>query len=324
MHPLWSLCRPLRWRLLYAEGNDYQKGLAQADMEKNNYRLKGHESFVLREGWLTKGLNVVYDDARVFSQNNGADALGVGTNMAKSIRYWLRAGGLIVESIRDGVQLSDLGYLLYRYDPYMEDINSLWIIHSNIARNFKQATSWNVFWNEIDVSSFRREELVSMMTEHLISVTGDTALPERSIRDDCSAILAMYTDGHNDSDDPEEKRRSPFSALGLLVEVMNTGIHYERRRPAYDQIDPSVILYMIADRLENNGMLSIDEIVGGVDMPGRILNLSRVAVNDYLDMLQRMDYIIVNRTAGLDVVYPNGAISAIGALQDYQERRRPV
>lgn len=293
-------------------------------MEKNEYRLKGHESFVLREGWLTKGLNVVNADARVFSKNNGADALGVGTNMAKSIRYWLRAGGLTVESVRDGVRLSELGALLYRHDPYMEDINSLWVIHSNIARNFKLATSWNVFWNEIDISSFRREELMSMMTDHLISVTGDAELPARSIRDDCSAILAMYTDGHNDSNDPEEKRRSPFAALGLLVEVLNTSIHYERRRPAYDQIHPSVILYMVADRLSSNGMLSIDDIVGGVDMPGRILNLSRVAVNDYLDILQRMDYIIVNRTAGLDVVYPNGAISAISALQDYQERRRPV
>ena len=39
-------------------------------------RLKGHETFILREGWLTKGLAAVEKDGTVFSKNSGADALG--------------------------------------------------------------------------------------------------------------------------------------------------------------------------------------------------------------------------------------------------------
>lgn len=50
-------------------------------------RFKGHESFIIREGWLNKGLREVKRDPKVFYQNYGADALGVGPNMAKSIRY---------------------------------------------------------------------------------------------------------------------------------------------------------------------------------------------------------------------------------------------
>ena len=53
-------------------------------------RLKGHETFILREGWLTKGLAAAEKDGTVFSKNSGADALGVGTNMAKAIRYWMQ------------------------------------------------------------------------------------------------------------------------------------------------------------------------------------------------------------------------------------------
>ena len=56
--------------------------------EKNKYRFKGHESFILREGWLNKGLFEIEKNAKVFSENYGADELGVGPNMAKSIRYW--------------------------------------------------------------------------------------------------------------------------------------------------------------------------------------------------------------------------------------------
>ena len=63
-------------------------------MTKRRYKLKGHESFILRDGWLTKGLRAVANDARVFSNNSGADALGVGTNMAKAIRYWMKTAKL--------------------------------------------------------------------------------------------------------------------------------------------------------------------------------------------------------------------------------------
>ena len=31
-------------------------------------RLKGHETFILREGWLAKGLRAVSDDPKVFSE----------------------------------------------------------------------------------------------------------------------------------------------------------------------------------------------------------------------------------------------------------------
>ena len=49
-------------------------------------KLKGHESFIPREGWITKGILAVEKDPFVFRKNNGTDELGVGTNMAKSIR----------------------------------------------------------------------------------------------------------------------------------------------------------------------------------------------------------------------------------------------
>ena len=35
-------------------------------------RLKGHETFILREGWLTKGLAAAEKDGTVFSKNFGS------------------------------------------------------------------------------------------------------------------------------------------------------------------------------------------------------------------------------------------------------------
>lgn len=286
-------------------------------MKNNDYRLKGHESFILRDGWLTKGLRAVSADAKVFSNNSGADALGVGTNMAKAIRYWLRAAGLI-NTTPKGVMLTELGQLIFEKDPFFEDMFSLWLVHVNIARNSGQATSWNVFFNDISVSTFNRKELASMMTES-IRATYDFQPPERSVADDCSAILQMYSDNedNNEDRDPEEKKKSPFATLGLLKQIENG--QFEKTRPAINEIDPLIILYLISDRLAEEKILQIDTVVSANDMAGKILNLSRVAINDYLDILQNAGYITVNRTAGLDVIYPDNLISPIEVVNKHYE-----
>ena len=291
-------------------------------MEKKDYRIRGHESFILRDGWLTKGLYAVNSDAKVFSKNSGADALGVGTNMAKAIRYWMRAAGLISDS-QKGVFLTDLGTAIFEWDPFFEDVFSLWVSHVNIAKNMGLATSWNVFFNSIDAVSFRRDELNSMMMDRLIQTIGSEP-PERSVKDDCSAILQMYVDSEADNagKDPEEKRKSPFSALGLITK--NDKDVFTKCHPAIDELDPMIVMYILCDRLQEEGVLQIDAIANDPDMPGKLLNLNRVLINDYLDDLQHRGYVVVNRTAGLDVVYPDRKISPIEVIKEHYERSQRV
>lgn len=291
-------------------------------MEKKDYRIRGHESFILRDGWLTKGLYAVQSDAKVFSKNSGADALGVGTNMAKAIRYWMKAAGLITDS-QKGVFLTDLGTTIFEWDPFFEDVFSLWVTHVNIAKNVGLATSWNVFFNFIDAVSFRRDELNSMMMDRLIQTIGAEP-PERSVKDDCSAILQMYVDSEADNagKDPEEKRKSPFSVLGLITK--NNKDVFTKCHPAIDELDPMIVMYILCDKLQEEGMLQIDAIANDSDMPGKLLNLNRVLINDYLDYLQRKGYVVVNRTAGLDVVYPDRKISPIEVIKEHYERSQRV
>lgn len=286
------------------------------------HRLKGHESFIPREGWITKALFAIQRDPMLFTVASGADALGVGTNMAKSIRYWMRTAGLTDETQNHGVYLTELGRAIAQYDPYLEDIFSLWIIHINIVTNYKMATSWNVFFNRLSVSSFKREELQLLMTDLLYESTGAEELSDRSIKDDCSAIILMYAVEKEDTKDPEDKKTSPFKALGL---VCPEGRTYEKRHPNLETIDPLVVEYMLVIAFKSqkgeNHSLAIDEIVDGENMPGRILNLNRIMVNDCLDKLQDQGYIIVNRTAGLDMIYENHVIDPVAVTRAYYEGR---
>ena len=272
-------------------------------MGKHKYKLKGHESFILRDGWLTKGLRAVKSDSKIFSNNSGADALGVGTNMAKSIRYWMKTAELTEELPTKGVFLTKFGNEILEEDLYLEDIFSIWLIHCNIACNYEQATLWNLFFNDLEITSaFSRDELFGMEKELFMQSTGEDSVSERSIRDDCAAILAMYTAKGNQDYDPEDKKVSPFAELGLIGK---NGDKFIRQRPMLNKIDSLIILYLILNELNEKGSLQIDYITSGTNMPGKILNLNRIMINDFLDELQNKDYIIVNRTAGLDIVYPD-------------------
>ena len=62
-------------------------------------KFGGHETFPVREGWLHKGLKLVVEDPEKLIDEHVADWLGVGRNMAKSIRYWLQATGLCEQAI---------------------------------------------------------------------------------------------------------------------------------------------------------------------------------------------------------------------------------
>ena len=271
-------------------------------MKKIRYRLKGHESFVLREGWLTKGIKAVSENCKLYSTNSGADALGVGTNMAKSIRYWMKTAGVTSESSAKGVRLTDLGTAILNKDLYIEDIFTLWIVHANIVCNFDNATSWNIFFNRINLTTpFVRDELAELLKTLIIECTGDENPSERSIKDDCSALLSMYARGGSPEDDPEDKRPSPFEDLGLVERVGN---RFVKKRPSYDNLDKLVVLYLIIDKLNLDGSMQIDHLTDADNMPGKVLNLNRIAVNEYLDQLQNAGYITVNRTAGLDIIYP--------------------
>ena len=59
---------------------------------KRNMKFRAHETFSIRKGWLNKGMKQVAKDPSVFvsKEYNPMDVLGIGSNMVKSLRYWLQ------------------------------------------------------------------------------------------------------------------------------------------------------------------------------------------------------------------------------------------
>ena len=100
------------------------------------YNFSGHESFPCKSLWLKKGYDFVVAGNQ-FSSAEAVMELGVGKNMVASIRYWLKAFGVIDST----GQTTTLGkYLLddeSGRDKYIEDLGTLWILHFNIINNLE-------------------------------------------------------------------------------------------------------------------------------------------------------------------------------------------
>lgn len=276
-------------------------------------RLKGHEKFHLREGWIAKGLYGVSANPRVFSGSDGTDQLGVGTNMVKSIKYWMLAMGLIKEGQKNGAELTDLGKMILKYDPFLEDDLSLWLLHSYISKNNFRSTVWYLFFNKCQAEEFTKEELYTVLRKELISYAETDSFPESSLKDDIDVLLNMYSKDTK-NDDPEDKNKCPLASLKL---IKKEGDMYYRQQPDMRHFRDEIILYELGNIFEEESSIGIDYVA---ELAANIYHLSRVAINTILDRLDNAGYITVNRTAGLDEIYPNKKISVKKIIEDYYTR----
>lgn len=272
-------------------------------------KIKGHEKFVLRAGWLTKGLLAVSADARVFSGNNGPDVLGVGSNMVKAIRYYLQAFDLVIESSQKGTMLNEVGKVIAECDRYIEDYFTLCLLHMRISMNREKATTWYLTFNQKDLSEFTKDELLDYLKRELFALSGKE-YPDGSIKDDIDVLLNMY--GKADSSaDPEDKLYCPLASLGLID---RDGELYSKKQPEIKKIPKDIFLYEVALLMENQESVSIDSVG---DCMEKLFNISWVQTNEMLDVLDREEVIRVDRTAGLDMIYPIAVPKPIEVIKNH-------
>lgn len=280
---------------------------------KVKLRLQGHEKFALREGWINKGLIIIPENPGIFLQQDAPDVFGIGSNMVKSLRYWMRALGLIVNGGSDGVKLSPMGELIAKYDPYIENPYTLWLMHSYIAKNKEEATSWYMYFNYCDANDLEKSEIYTILLRRIAQYTAGQKFSEKSLSSDIDVLLNMYSKSKLKSD-PEDKNNSPFSQLAL---IKNVDGRYTKNHPDRRIFSEFVVLYELENMMKGHDGLSIDDVVNGENGLAKIYNLTSVMANEYFDRLDAAGYIRVVRTAGLDMIYPVRMHGALKTIEEY-------
>lgn len=271
-------------------------------------KFRGHESFFIRKGWLNKGIRKTQQDPYAFMGKNGnpMDIFGMGLNMTKSLRYWMQVTGINYEpkERQKRQKLTKLGEFIYKYDPYIEEIGTLLLIHYNLASNFEEATSWYYFFNEFNMIRFDESDFISAI-ERFIDIKGEKIVSRNSLKDDYDCIIKTYIPLRIRDPKrvhPENNIDSPLGDLNLIECIDIKNKVYIKKSMNIDFVDPNIAMFIIKNSAFKKDEIKIDEVINSKNNLGKILNLELVETYDILRLLEQKSYIDLVRTAGLDVI----------------------
>lgn len=282
-------------------------------------KIRGHETFYIRKGWLHKGIKNVLNKPRIFTdkEENVCDILGVGLNQAKSIRYWLVATQLCEEERvgnKTQMKLTPFGELINQYDRFHEEVGTNMLIHYKLATNENQATAWYWLFNLYESNIIDKEIFVSELNFHIENNLKEN--PSKVLEDEYACIIKTYYSEEKD-DDPEDVKVCPLSELGLISIEDKKKREIKKVMPKIESISPLVAYAIICDTANGSKEIKIDDLLTKNNSLGKVFNLTRIAIMELLDMLARKGLLKVVRTAGLDIISLNNSHTFLEAMEIY-------
>lgn len=285
-------------------------------------KFRAHDTFAIRKGWLHKGMRHVEKNSRIFvdKEKNPMDEFGIGANMVKALRYWLQATGLTEENTGNNRNqyFTPFGEQVRENDPYMEEDGTLFLIHYFLASNENLATAWYYFFNHYKVVDITEESFVAGIKSFLLDKlkVGESLPSDRALTDDFDCIIKTYTP--NLASSPESNLGCPLADL-TLVAASKEKARYVKINPKASAINPLIILAVIINENSKNSNkeIKISKLENDPCNIGKIFNLDALTIATYLDKLQNMEYITVNRTAGLDIITLRTDMNFIQCVQEY-------
>jgi hypothetical protein len=289
--------------------------------------FSGHETFVLRYGWLKKAYDAVVSDPGVFLQDDAVVTLGVGKNMVRSIRHWALACGVLREEPKTrGLRLlpTDFGTFLFGsggYDPYLEDVNSLWLIHWHLCTNEGRATTWNWAFNIVRATEFSTQALFGSIQSEIgrRMLKAPTA---NTLKRDLEVFIRMYLPSRSMKKNVlEDSLDCPLSELGLLVTEDNDTFSFVRgpHRSLDDIIFAASLIDFWTGEAPRQETLSFNEVAYAPNSPGCVFKLDEESLVERLEKLERVCHgrILFADTAGVKQLYRKAPIASQELLEHY-------
>jgi hypothetical protein len=276
--------------------------------------FSGHETFVCRHGWLKKAVDAALENPQVFTSDDAMVLLGVGKNMVHSISHWAVAANVLEEvpgTRGTKIKPTVLGAFLFGpggRDPYLEDPNSLWLLHWQLATNERRATTFAWAFGLLRVQEFTRDTLLATIQEELRR--RNLAAPsDHSLRRDIDCFVRTYT--ARKAAILEDSLDCPLTELGLLVEEQTAGL-LQFRQGFHRTLGMEVFAYALLEYWRRvagaRETLSFSEIAYGFASPGVSMKLDENSLTERLERLEHTTdgRLVYTDTAGIRQVYRRG------------------
>src|SRR5829696_7386837 len=153
--------------------------------------FSGHETFVLRSNWLKKAYDLLQEHSDLFFLEDAFVRLGVGKNMAQSIRFWGRACN-IFERLESGTghRATALGRAIFDdthgWDPFLVTPTSRWLLHWQLVSRPEATFTFYYTFNLLRRGEFTAPQLAQQIAQTVAQLGGKPPSPATISRDiDC-------------------------------------------------------------------------------------------------------------------------------------------
>jgi hypothetical protein len=264
--------------------------------------FSGHEKFDCKTSWLPlayKDISSIYEDIE-----KAIAITGIGSNKVKSLKQWISKFSLL-----ENDKFSKEAQVIFSNDPFLERIESLWILHTYITQNYEKATLYYLFFNDFFIPSFTKDSLLEKVA--VWCEDKDIKISRNTLDSDVTVLIKMYLK----NDTKNEFSSSLFSDLNLLHKVDNEYV-YNVKNPAEltDNTFFYIFLYFIKEN--KNKTISVKDLQYGNSSLQYTLGLTEEKLLEKLEKLSDLSSggIIYKEAAGIKQIYINNTQDLSEAL----------
>jgi len=266
--------------------------------------FSGHEKFDCKASWLPlayQNINAVYNDIE-----NAMTITGLGSNKVKSLKQWISKF-----TLRNNDKFSKPAEIIFLHDPYLEQLESLWILHTYISQNHEQATLYYLFFHDFFMPIFTKNSLLDKIITWCEN--NNLKISPNTLESDVTVLIKMYLKNNTKN----EFSSSLFSDLNLLHKVDNEYI-FNVKSPAElsDVTFFYIFLYFIRERKEKT--ISVKDLQYGKINLQYTLGLTEEKLLEKLEKLSDLSNgeIVYQEAAGIKQIYLNNRQDLTEALKN--------
>ncbi len=269
-------------------------------------QFSGHETFPLRQLWLSKIAHLVnsritkgrtVDFTSLKEIDEAMLELGIGKNMVSSARFWAQACGILGKDN----SLTDLGRMIFGdphgrvgYDPFCSNPATVWLVHWNLASTIENFTPIWYLFNQVNQPTLDRQSFVEGMKE-LCRQMG-WKVSDLTLRRAQECTLRAYLPRLSAKGHTEDFVEPLLSELGLLETTASRDVFSIRRGP-HPTLPDEVFVYALLDywtgpwakagkkRVGQTASLDYSRITHDFGSPGRIFKLDGDSITRRLQRL---------------------------------------
>ncbi len=241
--------------------------------------FSGHDTFHCRQFWLKKAIDFVVE-GKEFASSDASLTLGVGKNMVTAIKYWAKA----FDMLNEGDQPTDLAFDLLSnngWDPYLEDIGSLWLLHYHLVSGSNGADLFSIMFNEFvrQRPEFRVDNVINYIEQNK-----DGNINMNTLKKDFTVFCRTYFADFEDKD-IEESFTGILTELNLLKKISRTVVDADGElrtsnvwlveKDIRSDLPQEILLYVILNEFPDSKSISLEQLYETPNGPGCVFCLSK-------------------------------------------------